>query len=220
MTRDWWAPLTGVAFVVVLILGLIVGGEPPNADEGRKVVDFYVEDKDRIQLGALLGVIAAALLVWFGATLRDALRDRAGGHDGIAPNVVLAGTVITAAGAAFDATISFALAEAAKDIDPTAVQALQALWDNDFFPIALGLGLFLLASGLSIVRHGLLPRWLGWIAVALGVLAFTPIGFAAFLVGAVWLIVASVMLTLRNRRGTGGASTVAGEPPQPVGVTR
>ena len=74
-----------------------------------------------------------------------------------------------ATGIAIDSTIAFALAEAADDIEPAAAQALQALWDNDFLPIALGSTVMLLATGLSIVRHGALPKWLGWIAIVLGV---------------------------------------------------
>jgi hypothetical protein len=216
MRKDWWAPLTGVAFVVLLIVGLIVAGEPPDADEGAaKIVDFYADDKDKIELGAAISLLGASFFVWFAATLRDALRNAGGGDDGIAPNVILAGAIITATGAAIDNTISFALAEAARDIDPVAVQALQGLWDNDFMPLALGLHLFLLASGLSILRRGALPKWLGWVAVVLGVLGITPVGWVAFLAGAVWVLVVSVLLTLHNR------APAAATPPtaQPVGVT-
>jgi hypothetical protein len=35
MKKDyWWGPLTGVAFVVIAIVGAVIGGEPPGADEG------------------------------------------------------------------------------------------------------------------------------------------------------------------------------------------
>jgi hypothetical protein len=223
MRRDWWAPLTGVAFVAVLIIGLFVGGEPPDAGDGAEtIVAHYKDKKDAIEFGALISVIAASLFVWFGATLRDALRNVSGGDDGIAPNVLFAGTIITATGAAIDAMISFAIAEAIGDIDPQAVQTLQALWDNDFFPLALGISLFLLASGLSIVRRGLLPKWLGYIAIVLGLIGFTPIGFFAFLAGGLWVIAVSIMLTLSNRATgtTAGGTPVTTEPVQPVGVTR
>ena len=223
MRRDWWAPLTGIAFVALLIVGLAVGGEPPNADEGaREVVDHYRDNKDAIEIGGAISVLAASLFVWFGATLRDTLRGR--GDDGIAPAVLFAGTIITAVGAAIDAMIAFSIAEAADDVEPGSLLALQALWDNDFFPLALGIALFLLASGLSILRRGILPKWMGWAAVVLGVCGFTPIGWIAFLIGGIWVIAVSVMLTLRNRRGDEPAATPPPERdpelPQPVGVTR
>jgi hypothetical protein len=120
---------------------------------------------------------------------------------------VLVGASVLAVGAAIDATILLAIAETADDIEPTSVQTLQALWDNDWLPVALGLLVFLISSGLSILRTGALPRWLGWVALALAVLGFTPIGFAAFLGTAIWIVVVSVMLALRARKGP--ASTPA-----------
>ena len=198
MGRQWWTPLVGVAFLVVLIASFLIGGEPPDADEPvQEIVDHYRDDQDAIMVGAALSAWAALLLMFFGAVLRRALA--AADRDSILPNVAFAGTVVVAVGAAIDGTISFALAEAAEDIDPVAVQALQALWDNDFLPLALGLSTLLLAAGLSIAQTAVLPRWLGWIAIVLGVVALTPIGFAAFLVGALWILVVSVLLAMRGR---------------------
>jgi len=201
MRKDWWAPLTGVAFVVLVIVSFIVAGEPPDANSPpREIIDHYVDNKDAVMIGSLLSVIAAALLVFFGAVLRSALR-AAEGPGGVLSAVAFAGTIIMATGAAIDATISFALADRADDVAPVGVQALQALWDNDFFPIVLGAALLLLGAGLSIARNGVLPRWLGWIGVLVGVLALTPIGFVAFPLGGLWVLIVSVMLALRWRSG-------------------
>jgi hypothetical protein len=77
--------------------------------------------------------------------------------------------------------------------------ALQALWDNDFIPLALGTEVFLISTGLSIVRHAALPKWLGWVALVLAVVGFTPIGFVAFGGAGLWIAVVSVMLAVRAR---------------------
>jgi hypothetical protein len=188
-----------VAFVAVLIIGFLVAGEPPDVkDPPQKIIDHYVDNKDSVQIGVLLEMIAAALLLFFVGYLRKVLR-AAPGEGGMLPAVALAGATVMAAGAAIDGMISFALAEAVDDIQPAAVQALQALWDNDWAPIALGAAVLLLASGLSIVLYGALPRWLGWIAILLGVVGLTPIGFAAFIGGGLWILIVSVLLTMRAR---------------------
>lgn len=205
MRKDWLAPLTGAAFVVVAIVSFAVGGEPPDADDPvREIVAHYQDDKDAIQAGAAIAALAAVLLVFFGGVLRRALMAADGDGDrSVLPTVAFAGSVILAVGVTIDSTISFALSEAAGDVDPTAVQALQALWDNDFMPMAAGVALLMLAAGLSIVRSGGLPKPLGYVALVLGLVAVTPIGFAGFIGGALWIVVVSVLLTLRGRAEAG-----------------
>ena len=204
MRKDWWTPLTGVAFLIVLIVGFTVGGEPPGADEPvAEIVEHYVDDKDAVMFGAVLTGVAAVLLLFFAGTLRAVLR-AAEGPGGTLSAVAFAGAIILATGAAIDGTISFALAEAADDVEPTSVQALQALWDNDFLPLAVGTLTLMLASGLSIVRHGALPKWLGWVAIAFAAISMTPIGFVGFLGSALWITVVSILLTLRLRRESSG----------------
>ena len=209
--NEWLVPLTGVAFVVLAIITIAFGGgEPPEAKEGaQKIVDHYVDNKDAIQISSLISTIAGAALIFFFGYVRKVLR-AAEGENGMLSVVALVGAGILATGIAIDSTIAFALSEAADDIDPAAAQALQALWDNDFMPFALGSIVLLLASGLSIVRHGALPKWLGWVAIVLGVISMTPAGFVGFLGAAVWVVIVSVMLSMRAR---------AAQTPPPAGQT-
>jgi hypothetical protein len=205
MRRDWWTPLVGVAFVVVVVIGFAVQGEPPDAEEPvREIVDFYLDNESSVMVGAVLEGFAGALLIFFGGVLRKALSE-AEGDGGVLSVVAMAGAVVIAIGAAFDATISFALAETADDIEPASVHTLQALWNNDFIPFAMGNLVFTLAAGLAIVRHGALPKWLGWVAILLAVISLTPIGFFAFLATGIWILAVSIVLTLRFR----GAGTAA-----------
>lgn len=214
MKKDWLAALTGVAFLALAIACFAISGEPPDVDEPvQKIVDHYVDDKDSVMAGAFLAGLAALALVFFGGYLRKVLR-RAEGPDGMLSALALIGTTVMGVGIAIDATVSLALAETADDIAPAAVQALQAFWDNDFIPIALGTEVLLLSAGLSIVRHGALPKWLGWIAIVLAVAGVTPVGFVAFLGGGIWVAVVSVVLALRERTAsTGAGASAAGPPP-------
>jgi hypothetical protein len=200
MRSERLVPLTGVLFLVLLIASFAIGGEPPEASEDvGEIVDHYVDNKDSIIIGAIGSGLAAVALVFFGGYLSRTLSDAQGGR-GFLPSVVLAGTAIIAVGAGIDGTISFALAEAVEDIDPAAVQALQALWDNDFLPIMIGILVFLLSAGLAIIQSGALPRWLGWVALVLVVLGATPIGFVAFVGSAIWILIVSIMLSVRAGR--------------------
>jgi hypothetical protein len=197
MRRDWIAPATGLAFVVFAVLSFAIGGEPPGTDDPvEEIVDHYLDNQDAVVASAILATVAALLLVFFANYLRGVLAAAEGGGPRLSP-LVLTGAAVMAVGITIDSTIYLALAESADDIDPTAVQALQALWDNDFLPIALGTTIFLISAAGSILRTGALPRWLGWVGIALAVLSFTPIGWVAFLGGGLWVAALAIVLMRR-----------------------
>jgi len=214
MKKDhWWVPLTGVAFVLVLIASFIVGGGPPEAGEGPgEVASFYSDNKSSVQFGAAMTGWAVVMLVFFAGYLRSVLRE-AEGEGGMLSLVAFAGAVMLGVGGALDATLLFAMAEASDSVAPAQLQTIQAIWDNDFLPLAVGSSVFLLASGLSLVRHKALAPWLGWVAIVLAVLGVTPVGFVALMGGALWIIVVSVMLAIRAR---GSAAPKSEAPPVAV----
>ena len=165
--RSGWRRLTGVAFVVVLIIGFIVGGEPPDVkNPPQEIVDHYVDNKDSVQIGVLLEMIAAALLLFFAGYLRKVLR-AAPGEGGMLPAVALAGATVMAAGAAIDATISFVLAESRRTTSsPPPCRRCRRCGTTTGRAIALGAAvLAACAAASSIALYGALPRWLGWVAI-------------------------------------------------------
>jgi hypothetical protein len=199
-SREWLVPLTGVLFLALLIASFIVGGEPKDADHSPdEIAQWYLDNKDSAQIAAFIGTVAGAVLIFFAAYLRKVLA-AAEGAGAMLPILVLIGLSIVAVGGAIDGTILFATAEAADDIEPTSVQTLQAIWDNDFLPIFLGIVVFLWSAGISVVRSGALPKWMGWVAIALGVISLAgPIGFVAVPGSALWVLVASILLSMRAR---------------------
>jgi hypothetical protein len=204
--------VTGIVFVALMIVGFLVVGTPPDATHSpAKISQYYIDHKGRIQAGVLILGLGIIFLVYFTSYLRTVL-DRGEGETGLLSRVAFAGIIIFAVGGAIDGTILFAIAEAVDDIDPTQVQTLQALWDNDFIPFAVGVNLFVVASGLSIVLHKSLPAWLGWIALALGVIGLTPIGLVSFLGAGVWILIVSVLLLVQGRPTA--APAAASSPPE------
>ena len=207
MNKNLIAPLTGVAFIIFAIVSIVLSGEPPNVKDNtaQEIVKHYADNKDEIMLSTISTGIALTSLIFFAGYLRKVL-SAATGAGSMLPGIVLVGASILAVGIAIDSTIAFALADAADDVDPGAVQALQMLWDNDFVPIGLGIVVFLLSAGLAIVQTGALPKWLGWVAIVLAIVGLTPVGFAAFLLGAVWVLVVSILLTMRANATAAPAS--------------
>jgi uncharacterized protein DUF4386 len=206
----WLVPLLGAVFVVLAVIAFILMGEPPSVDDNSadEIVDWYVDNHDEAIAGALLIGVGAVGFIFFANYLRMIFRETS------ASATILVGAAIFVVGGAIDSTLLLATAEAADDIDPTAVQALQAFWDNDFLPIAIGLSVFLFSLAVSLLRTSIVPRWLGWVALVLAVLSITPVGFFAFPVTGLLILVLSIMFTVRERRAS--APPPGAPPPAPA----
>jgi Domain of unknown function (DUF4386) len=208
-----WLPLvTGLGFAVLLIVSLIVTGGPKGADDGpAQVAQWYRDNKDAAEIGSFISVVAGGFLIFFGAYLRKVFEPGAGLMLSILPLIAVA---IVAIGAAIDGMLIFAAAEAVDDIPATEIQTIQAIWDNDFLPFLLGVLVFNWSVGLAVLRSGALPKWLGWWGIVFGVISLAgPIGFVGGLGAGLWVIIASIMLSMRARGA--GSSPAAGAPASP-----
>jgi hypothetical protein len=198
-STDWVGPATGIVFAVLLAITLILAGEGVDPNDGvDEVVEYYTDNEDEILISGFLGGFAVIFFLYFAGYVRKVLRD-AEGPGGVLSAVSYGGAIVFAVGGAIASTLSIALAESFDDIDPAALEAMNAIAYNYFIPFAVGFSTFLLATGISAVRHGALPSWLAWSAIVLGVATYTPAGFFAFLLGLLWVLVASIVLTMGTR---------------------
>jgi hypothetical protein len=195
--REWLVPLTGILFAVLLIASIIVQGEPKDASHpANEVAQWYKDNKDSAEISAFIGTLAAASLIFFGAYLRKVL-DGAGPMLSILP---LVGLAIVAIGGAIDGMFVFVAAERVDDIPATSIQTIQAIYDNDFLPLILGVIVFNFSVGLAVLRSAVLPKWLGWWGIVFGVISLLgPIGFIGALGAALWVIIGSIVLSMRAR---------------------
>jgi hypothetical protein len=195
------APLTGIVFVAIVVAVFAIGGSTPEEhDSAAKVQAYYAAHHDKHTALAFVMAIGVAFLVFFASTLRHDLR-RAGGT-GQLSDAAFGGGLLAAAGFAILATVHVALANAGESVTTLGTtQTLNVLDNNDFIPAAAGLAVLVFAAGAAAVRHGGLPKWLGWLGMLIGVVAFTPAGFVAFLAAGVWILIVSVLLT-QARQGS------------------
>ncbi len=195
-----FAPLTGVVFVVLIVVAILVGGETPDVDDSQEsIVKFWTEDDDAQMVSNVIGAWSLVFFMWFAATLRGVLRAAEEGPSRLA-SLSLAGATIAATGLLSVLSFGWAAASTAGDVPGEVTHTLSVLTNEFFFPMAAGYALFLLAAGMVAVRSAALPAGLGWAAIVIGVLCLTPIGFLALLAGILWVLVASVMLYLRAPR--------------------
>jgi hypothetical protein len=108
---------------------------------------------------------------------------------------VASGALVLAGGWFFTGAVHFALVDAADKNQPAVAHTLNLLDNNDFAPLVGGLAVMLLATGIATLLSPVLPRWLGWVSIVIGVLAVAgPLGMIAFPLFFVWVLVVSILL--------------------------
>ena len=190
-------PLSGVLAVLAIIAAFLVSGDTPDDDASLDTIaSYYIDNDSALQFTGLLLFLGAFFFLIFSTKLFGILRREEGETGGLSA-FGFAGGILFAVGLTIFAGLNFAGGTAAEDLDPVALQTINILNNNLFFPLELGVAVFYLASGIGIVKTGMLPKWLGWVAVVAGVVALTPAGFVSFLLLGLWTIVVSVMLAMR-----------------------
>jgi hypothetical protein len=193
-----WAPLTGVVFAVLFAVGFFAGGNTPDSDaSAQHAVSSFVSNRSHDRVTVFLIAYASIFAIFFAAALRSYLKARSQG-DGLI-TLGFSGMVIYVVGALTLVGMEYAATDVPAKISPSAEQALNVLQDDVFFALLVGAGIFLIGSGLAIVASAALPKWLGWIAVPLAVIAVTPLGWiVAIFALPIWALIVSVLMFLRQ----------------------
>lgn len=199
----WFPPFCGLIFAALFVaVSILLGsGEDATKKTAQEVADHFQDRGTRDGIGVVLIGFASVFILYFGGWLRRVLRD-AEGPEGILSAVVFGGTVVFSAGAAIAGSIHLALVDLADDIDPVALQAINGIDYDLFFFFPVGLGTVILATGISALRHGALPRWFAWVSLVVGVISFTPALFIGFFgVWPAWFAIASIIGIRNATRG-------------------
>jgi hypothetical protein len=198
-------PLGGTVFVALALVAIVgVGGSTPSdSASGAELASFYDAHAVRQGASAFALAVSVPFLLFFGIGLARAIADGEGGSGSAWSDVLVAGTVLAAAGVLLAATAHFALVNAGDNaLAPGALQALNALDSNTWMAFNPALGVMLLGAGGALLAAGSL-RGLGWAAVVLGLAAFVPFAdFFALLLTLVWIVVTGVAVARRGRAVT------------------
>ena len=199
-----YAPLTGIVAVVLWILGtfLLEKDDRPDGKDTGAFVAWVEQNDTSILAGAIVFGFGVVFFLWLLGSLRAALIAAEGGTGRLS-------TIAFASGVAVAISLMFAYlphGQAAFDhanTSDTAVEALVRVGDAFFGGAVLFSIPLLAATGLAIVRHGGLPRWLAWFSLVLAlIMAIPTLGFFGVVAGLpIWTLVTAVVL---YRRPLGG----------------
>ena len=212
-------PLSGVVFFVTLLVSrLLAKSAPGSKASGAKLLAFYASKHGLMIASATLVVIAAAVGMVFFGVLRDYLRSQERVRGAAATG--FGGALIFLSGALVVGGSTFALTDQTRGLAPAAAQTLNLIrWDTQAALLAGGAAVMLFSFGLAIIKSGLLPRWLGWLAFPLALGALIPAvstGIAS--VAALWALAASIAMYLQSS-ATVDSSEITEQPvaPTPTG---
>jgi hypothetical protein len=188
--------------VVSAVLGVaggaveVIANAPGSDASGKEVIAFYVAHSGTEKLGAALLGFAFVSFVFFAGSLRAYLFQTPSSE--ALGALVLAGAVLETAGQTFGAGCVGVLAQDSGHLDPSAAQALNALGSDAVITNTAGLIVFGIAAGLGILRSGRLPRWLGWMAIAMAVVVVTPVEPLSFIALVIWMVILSLLIWRRS----------------------
>ena len=204
--KKWakWAALGGVGFVILNVIGIILMGSVPMADDSNeKVYEYFLDKESGIRTSTLLGALSLILLLWWFGTLWRRMAEAETNQNRLS---VLSLIGLAGSGALWgvNATIVSAVAMRAEELGP---DPTRFFWTLSATVLSFGgafLVVHLLATNVLALRTGFLPKWnamLGFVPAALFLVSTygtmddgdLPMiaGGLAFITWSIWLLATS-----------------------------
>lgn len=193
-----WALVAGFGLVACFVGEAVTAGSSPSGNTApTAVVRYYSTHHGRVEIGEYFLLLAVVFGLFFFGFLYDRVRNAADAPWLAA--TLLGGGVVLAMSGGIGAGASLALAAESARLALPAAQALNLTQNYAAAYVAnAGAAALLIALAIAILRTRLLPRWLGWVAALLGVVAVLPVPTIGALAAAVWTLACCVGLTLRS----------------------
>lgn len=202
------APLMGIVGVVLFVISTIVieSSDTPDDDaSAAEIATYYEGELGTLAVGLILAGLGAIALVWFLDGVRAWISRRSDQLGWLGFFFGFAAVLLLLTSALPDVAAAFASDELDRELEPGAAEALFTLGDGFFFGAEILLAGFFLFVGLAGVRARALPAWLGWISLALAVIALVPpVGWAVVVFGfPLWILLVSALMLIRSRSADG-----------------
>jgi hypothetical protein len=204
-TWDWArnGAIAGVAAVVFWVVGFLIVGNTTNHDEAVKILAAYKAHDDKILIGTVIFLLGVICFFFFLGALRSRLLAAEGGEGGLTA-VAFAGGVATAVMLALAPATDAAGALNQDHLDLSGANAMHKLGDAFFLGAEYLLPVLLFATALIALRTAVLPKWLAWLTIVIGVVLLVgPIGWLALIFAfPIWVLIVSALMWTSSSRTT------------------
>jgi hypothetical protein len=203
-------PATGILFFSLLMAGASIHGYPDIRPTDSQLSNWLANlDLNQFRAGIYIECLGILLFIPFVAWLYRRLRNGVGDSSWPAITMLAAG----AGWVAFTLPLMGGWAglaeQARKGLDVRVAQTVVSTNQASYDLTGIVLGLTMLAAGVAIVRGGAMTQWVGWAAVAIGVIDVVTLPFGidaspAGLLAYLWLFAVAVYCTFRPGRVIAG----------------
>ena len=195
-----WLPLLIIGF------GLIVGFSPGISDPESETVEFYATvGQERAWVGEAIEATSFLCLLAFVARVASVARRTSSVADWfgtLAVALAAASAAIAAAGIA--PLVALARSGAAAELPPSVVVLFNNLRIGLHWLDMLVFGIMFVVLGALLLQARMLPRWLAWAAIVLGLVQFASVVGLLFEVAdtvslllGLWAIITGVLIIIR-----------------------
>jgi hypothetical protein len=199
-----WIPLSGIVYVVLFVVVLVVIGDSPAAsDPDADFVSYYADSGNRNKEFAafFILVVATMFFLWFVTDLRARLRavesephglSTLAFGSGLVSAAMLLGAVCVGVGPAVTRVDSDRFTVDPDTVRLTGDTSMLLLVSSTMVAAVL-----VAATSVLAIRTGVLPAWLGWIGLILALAALVAVFWIPILAYLAWVFVVSVVLIVR-----------------------
>lgn len=198
-TQRWerYAPWTGVLGVVLWVVGFLILSPGSIAQDAtpEQVLAHYQTNGGPSIAGSFIFMLGTLAFVWFLGSLVSSLRSAEGAAGRVA-SIAFGGGLAMAVCALLLPSGGVYVALAAGTMSAASADALRHLPGVFYIGVELFAAVLVGATGLVALRTAVLPRWLAWVSLLLGlVLLIPPMGWVGVLLGVpLWTLTVSLLL--------------------------
>ena len=203
-SRAGWLNVLGgigaIAIPLAILFSFFTASDDYD-DTAAGLIGYAKGHQSDIWLQQIVALAAPLLLGFFIASLWGRLR---GSTEGYRVLTVIGGTLFIAF-FAMGMTLWSAPLLSPNELKAAAAAAYLGYDDVGWVLLALGgisIGVMIIGVSLAALELAIVPRWAGWLSVALGVISFATMAAIGIFAWAIWLVAAGFFMLLTRERTT------------------
>lgn len=194
-SRTGWIRTLGAIGAILLPLAIVISlitGED-TGDTGSELIAYANENSASIWLLQIIALFTPLLISFFVASLWSRLR----AADEMYRALTVIGGTLFIAFFSTGLTLWAAPLLASDELTPAGADAYLTYDDAGWILLGLSgisIGTMIIGVSLAALDHGWIPKWAGWLSLALGVVSLATFAAVGFFAWGIWLIAAGCFL--------------------------